>query len=236
MLFRRRERRGLLSRLRDALWPRRGWQRAARYVGFRLSRLKGSPHALACGFAWGAAASFTPLMGLHIAVAAGGSLLTRGSVVAAAIGTVVGNPWTFPFIWLWAYAFGSWLLGMDGTATSPVESVSLLAGHVMADVGYLFGIAPEPTEMLPKAQLRRLFHDVFVPMMAGGVPTGALAWAAFYFPLRRLIARHHLARQKRRLLKLTGQAGGRAGAGGTVVSEHGPGSASADGKEPADGS
>ena len=75
----------------------------------RLARLPGTPHSIAAGFACGVAMSFTPLVGVHILLALFLSWLIGGSLFSAVIGTIVGNPWTFPFIWLWIYNLGLWL-------------------------------------------------------------------------------------------------------------------------------
>ena len=84
-----------------AVWPEMGWRRSSRYLMVRIGRLPGSGQAIAGGFAWGAAMSFTPFIGLHILLSAIGAWVSRCSIVAAVLGTIVGNPWTFPFIWIW---------------------------------------------------------------------------------------------------------------------------------------
>src|SRR5690625_493920 len=111
MVFGRRKPQSLLSRLRALLWPRRGFRQSARYIAHRLSRLPSTPYRIAAGFACGAAVSFTPLIGFHFLSAALLALVVRGNLIASALGTVVGNPWTFPFIWAWTFAFGRWMIG-----------------------------------------------------------------------------------------------------------------------------
>ena len=69
-------------------------------VLIRLKRLQGTPYSIATGFACGVAISFTPFIGFHMILAALTAWLIRGNIIASAIGTIVGNPWTFPFIWL----------------------------------------------------------------------------------------------------------------------------------------
>jgi uncharacterized protein (DUF2062 family) len=44
------------------------------------------------------------------------AFLLRANVVASAIGTLIGNPLTFPFIWLSSYKLGTALLN-DGSAS-----------------------------------------------------------------------------------------------------------------------
>ncbi len=65
-MFQRRIPISRLRRVRDAFWPQMGWRRASQYTLYRIGRLPGSGYAIAGGFAWGAAMSFTPLIGFHI--------------------------------------------------------------------------------------------------------------------------------------------------------------------------
>ena len=111
-MFRRRHPRRWWLQARSYLWPHIGWDRAFRFRFHRVARLPATAHGIAAGFASGAAVSFIPLMGFHLLLAAILALATRGSVVASALGTIVGNPWTFPLIWVWTYNVGVWL-GVD---------------------------------------------------------------------------------------------------------------------------
>lgn len=171
MVFRRRNPIPLGQRFLALLWPERGWGRMGRYIGHRLGRLPGTPHRIAAGFAVGAAVSFTPFIGLHFVLAALLSLLLRANIVASAIGTVVGNPWTFPLIWTWSYGLGRWLLGGEVAESPPVALT-------------LTGIIESPL-------------DLFWPMLVGGAPTAVVAWFVFYFPLRSLVNQYQKARRRR---------------------------------------
>ncbi|MEQ9488118.1 MAG: DUF2062 domain-containing protein [Alphaproteobacteria bacterium] len=167
-MFRRRLKLSYTKRLANLLWPRSGLRRSVQYLRHRLGRMQGSPYAIAAGFAYGAAISFTPLMGGHIAFAALLSWVSRASVVASVIGTVVGNPWTFPFIWAWIYYLGVWLLGID-----PIDfNAEKLSWNFLLDH----------------------FLDIFLPMLAGGIPSGAVVWLAFYFPIKVSVERYQVAR------------------------------------------
>src|SRR5690606_27489557 len=96
MLFRRREAESFLERLRVHLWPRRSWSRSTRYVVHRVRRLSATPHAVALGFAAGVFVSATPFIGFHMVLAALTAWIIGGSIVAAILGTFVGNPLTYP--------------------------------------------------------------------------------------------------------------------------------------------
>lgn len=185
-MFKRRTPKSLIARLRDTIWPTLGWRRFSGYVLRRLARLPGTSYALAAGFACGAAASFTPLIGFHFLLAGLLAWLMRANILASAIGTVVGNPWTFPFIWAWLYASGTWIL-QGGEAADP-ERINFavvlgrsLGAMVALDIAYLADRA----------------WPVLAPMLLSSVPTGAVAWVAAFLMLRPLIARYKMRRIRR---------------------------------------
>jgi uncharacterized protein (DUF2062 family) len=143
------------------------------YVVKRITRLSGTPHSIAAGAACGVAISFTPFIGFHLLGACLLCLLVRGNYLAAAIGTLVGNPWTLPFIFVVTYQVGHALLG--GPA-APIESLQ----HW--DLATFF------------AKL----EAVFWPMAVGSLPLGLVAGLATYFPLVRIVAVYQEARARRR--------------------------------------
>lgn len=170
-MFRRRNPIPLWRRLRGWVWPDIGWRRLGIYLVKRVTRLPGTPHSIAAGLACGTAISFTPFIGLHTLLSVLLSFLVRGNYLAAIIGTLVGNPWTFPVIWLVTYQAGHYMLG-----STPSR------------------VAPEPELTSRWYEIRALIW----PMTVGGVPLGALAGVAVYFPLVRLIAAYQEARRRRR--------------------------------------
>lgn len=170
-MFRRRNSIPLWRRLRGWLWPEIGWRRLGIYLVKRITRLPGTPHSIAAGFACGAAISFTPFLGLHSVLSVLLSFLVRGNYLAALIGTLIGNPWTFPVIWLATYQLGHFLLGST------------------------------PSHMVPEPELTSRWHELrgwIWPMTVGGVPLGAVVGLATYFPVVRLIAVYQEARRRRR--------------------------------------
>ena len=78
-MFRRRHPIPLWQRLSRWLWPHIGWRRAGTYVWHRLTRLSGTPHSIAAGFACGTAISFTPFVGFHLLGGALLAFLVRGN-------------------------------------------------------------------------------------------------------------------------------------------------------------
>ncbi len=153
------------------IWPKAGWRRASRYLAHRVRRLPGTPYRIAAGFASGAAVSFTPFIGLHFVFAALLALLLRGNVVASAIGTAVGNPWTFPLIWAWIYTLGQWLMGAEASSDF----------HATLTLSYIF---ERPLEVL-------------WPMTLGAVPTVVVVWIGIFWPIRGAIAEYQHVRHNR---------------------------------------
>ena len=72
----------------------------------KILRIKDFPEAVAIGLAWGTSISFTPLLGLHLIICYTGTFIMRGNMIAATVGTIIGNPWTFPFFFYLAYKLG----------------------------------------------------------------------------------------------------------------------------------
>ena len=170
-MFQRREKRSRRQQALDLIWPHIGWKRAFAYSKHRLARLPGTPYTIAAGFAIGAAVSFTPFVGLHFVVSAAIAFIMRANILASAIGTAVGNPWTFPFIWWLIYNTGMWMLGIDEGIVLP--------------------------ETLTFDFVFEHFLDVFLPMLLASVPIGVIVWMIFYFPLRALVANYQSSRRAR---------------------------------------
>ena len=170
-MFQRRNQLTIFQRLKALVWPQQGWRRSTLYIAHRLGRLPGTPYRVAAGFACGAAVSFTPLIGFHFLLAALLSLILRGNILASAIGTVVGNPWTFPFIWAWTYGLGWRLIGARNS-------------HQLSD----------------ELTLQYIFENtlnVLWPMTVGAVPTVVVVWFVAFVPIYMIVYEYQRARQWR---------------------------------------
>ncbi|MGI9416097.1 MAG: DUF2062 domain-containing protein [Hyphomicrobiales bacterium] len=185
MLFSRRNKPKFGSRLQSWIWPRGGWRRAGGYMWYRVSRLSGSPHAIAIGFSAGVFASFTPFMGFHFMIGFFAAYLLGGSLIASAFGTFAGNPVTFPFIWIVTFKFGSYLLGMDGNQDISIE----LPGTAW----WLLFNDPQTLWEDFWSQL----WPVIRPMTIGGLPLGIMIGSAVYFPVRLVVSAYQRKRRER---------------------------------------
>ena len=185
-MFKRRRKLPISAKMREFLWPRAGWRRLTRYIFHRVARLPGTPYSLAAGFACGAAISFTPFVGLHIVLSATIALIIRANILSSAIGTAVGNPWTFPFIWIWIYEVGLWMgAGNPRNLTKPIDFISL------------FGTTLEAFLRFDMVYLLQAAWPVWWPMFVGGIPTGILVWLAFYFSLKPALYSYRINRSRR---------------------------------------
>lgn len=159
MLFRRRKAADFGEKLRTMFWPRRSFARSARYFSKRVLRLTATPHAVAAGVAAGAFASFLPYLGFHFIIAGVLAWLLRGNLIASALGTAVGNPITFPFIWGCSLGLGRYVL--DGSEPGQLKPLEL--GRVLWELDFAL-----------------LWQPFLKPMTVGGAMLGALCGLILY--------------------------------------------------------
>lgn len=194
MVFRRRERRSWLELVAAVFYPKGGWRRAASYMGHRLSRLPDTPDRIARGIAAGMFSSCTPFFGFHFVIAALAAQAVRGNILAALLGTFLGNPFTFPLIVESSVQLGSWMLGLGAGLHFP---------QVMAAFGYagaefwsnLWSLVTggDPSWF----RLRLFFRRVFLPYLLGGIPIGLVCGVIVYGASLPLIRAYQNRRRNR---------------------------------------
>jgi uncharacterized protein (DUF2062 family) len=180
MLFRRREAESFLERMRVHVWPRRSWSRSSRYVVYRLRRLSDTPHAVALGFAIGVFTAATPYLGTHMVMAALLAWIIGGSVVAALLGTFLGNPLTYPLLWYSTYEVGNLML----RGKVDQKTIDLSGGIFQKSLDQLW--------------------PILKPMTLGSIPVG-LALAALSYVLVRPMVDAYKHRRRRELKLRSGR-------------------------------
>lgn len=160
-----------------------GWRRTFKYAQHRLVRLSDTTHKIALGLAIGCSISFTPFVGTHFIQAGILAYIFRANLVAAIIGTFVGNPWTFPFMWWTAISFGSFLFGL----------MDLPASTTMPDEVDL----PVIWELIWNEPLR-----ILLPWTTGGYLAMLICMPISYYIFYRLVTAAKSARSKARLRKV----------------------------------
>lgn len=176
-MFKRRKPLNALQHLKEIFWPTMGWLRAFSYTKHRVIRLSDSSSRIALGLAFGAAISFTPLVGTHFIQAGILAFLFRANLISSLIGTFVGNPWTFPFMWYSAMEFGSYLFGLMGLPANKA-----LPAHM--DFAIMWDL---------------LTHDplrIFLPWALGGYLMGLISIPFTYFLFLYLVRGAKVARAK----------------------------------------
>jgi uncharacterized protein (DUF2062 family) len=174
-IFSRRKRRERWTALRYFIWPATGWKRAIKYSAYRVRRIDGSANSIAVGVAWGVAVSFTPFYFLHIGIAVAGSWFMGGSLLGAAIGTLVLNPLTFPLIGWLTYSIGSYFLA----SSTNFESMGELS------MGYIVDNFSE------------IVMPFLLPMALGGFLVAFVSWIIVFLIVRILVSRYRELRIQR---------------------------------------
>lgn len=191
-MFKRRKQQPVHHKVGNLIWPQIGFRRSVTYIWHRIARIRGTPHGIAGGFAAGAAISFTPFVGAHLLLAALVAWLTRSNVMAGLLGTAVGNPWTFPFIWIWIYKLGRRMGAGRDLAVEP-------------DFVGIFADLPGAARAAISFDLDTVYFDnvwaVVWPMMVGGIPSFFLVWLASYLLFKPFVAAYQVNRITRRRRK-----------------------------------
>lgn len=135
--------------------------------------------------------SVTPLVGVHFFLAAGLAWLMRGHILASAFGTAIGNPWTFPVIWVTTYYSGQIILGQGlPSADMTVNFADMFSGLIRSMI--------EADSALFKEKV----WPVWWPMIVGSIPAALVTWGVMYTIFYRLVE----AYQKRRAARMAARA------------------------------
>lgn len=135
----------------------KSWASYSKKILLRLKKINDTPYSIAIGFACGVAISFTPFLGFHMLLAALTTLILRGNIIASAIGTLIGNPWTFPFIWMAVLYTGKTMLGFSDLSTG-VNFINI------------FKIAGDALLAFDGQKFLRDVWPIFYPMLIGCIP------------------------------------------------------------------
>ena len=154
------------------------FSRTKKYISLSIKRIKGTPQALSLGLATGIAISFTPFIGLHALLAIFISWVIGGSMAAALIGTLFGNPWTFPFIWYFTFEIGQFInygfISYEEEFSFKIIKKEISTLLVILKNIVIFANIPELEENVEKLKL--------IPfMVVGSIPLVFITWILSYF-------------------------------------------------------
>ncbi len=125
--------------------------RLLRLLKMKIYRIRDFPESVAIGLAWGTAVSFTPLLGFHLIICYLGTVLMRGNLIAATVGSVIGNPWTFPLFFYFAYKLGLIFI------FAPLEEYEFSINFLLLN-----------------------FNKLFLPTLLGSAPIAIIVWFITY--------------------------------------------------------
>ena len=133
----------------------------------KLLAIKGNPKSIAKGFATGVAMSFTPFVGFHILLSLIITTLTKQNKIASTLGTIAGNPWTFPFIWYLTLHLGIIILDENiNIASIDFKIFFSKLYHAVISLDFDLFIS----DILP----------IFIPMLIGSIPCYIVVWIVVY--------------------------------------------------------
>ena len=135
---------------------------------YKIIRIKDFPESVAIGLAWGASVSVTPLLGLHLIICYAGTWIMRGNLVAATVGTIVGNPWTFPFFFYLDYKIGV----------------------------FFYFEKMENYEMKLEFLIKN-FEELFLPTLFGSIPVAILVWLITYYLTKNILEKRLNAKKNK---------------------------------------
>lgn len=154
---------------------KKDWHKYKVYITHRLRSLQGTPQSIAAGAACGVAVSFTPFVGAHLVLSMLLAWCIRGNIVAAALGTAVGNPWTFPFIWVSVFYIGNLMTGESTKDLTHIDFVEMFAHAFKALMNFDFSL---------------FFSDIWPilwPMIIGCIPFFVIVWTIVFYIVGNLL-------------------------------------------------
>ena len=143
--------------------------RIFRLLKLKIYRIRDFPEAVAIGLSWGAAVSFTPLLGFHLIICYVGTWLMRGNLIAATVGTIIGNPWTFPIFFYVDYKIGLFFF------QEPLYSYEFKVQFFIDN-----------------------FEALFYPTLLGSLPIAFIIWFITYYITKILLLKRYEKKNKTR--------------------------------------
>ena len=161
------------------------YSRQLKYYLLRFTRLRGEPHDLALGLAFGIFAGMIPIMPFQIAFAVMLALIFKVSKITAIIGTWVSNPFNWYFVYYFSYRIGGSILGLSmkkGIFPSVMASI-----HKGEDIIVILG------------KILGAGGNIIFAFILGGFLMGVVASIPSYFLFLKVFQFIHKWREERRL-------------------------------------
>ena len=197
MPFGSRKKKSLLSIIKNTLFYLVSFSRTRKLISLSLKRLKGSPNELAIGLSSGIAVSFTPFIGFHALIALSLAWILRGSMAAALVGTLFGNPWTFPFLWYISIELGNFFFEnfSNGLGTEKINFFEL-----KQEITTLILLLKNIFVSTNISEIQNNLASLkLIPIMTvGSIPLVFIAWFMSYFFFVKAFSSYHVRLSRRK--------------------------------------
>ena len=197
MPFGRRKKKPIISIIKNTLIYLISFSRTRKLISVSIKRLKGSPYDLAIGLSSGIAVSFTPFIGLHALIALSLAWILRGSMAAALIGTLFGNPWTFPFLWYISFELGQFFYQNLNLSLS-LEKINF--SELKQEVTILILLLKNIFISTNISEIKNNLSSLkLIPVMSvGSIPLAFISWFISYLVLVKVFKSYNKRVSKRR--------------------------------------
>lgn len=195
MIFKRRDKLTFFQKIKLFFRPTKGWQRSVGYLNLRMRRIPDTPHRIALGVAVGVFMCFSPLFGVHIALALLAAFILRANFVSAVAATFFATPITIPLIAAGSLKLGRRLMGIgesEGDIKAVMDAFWYAGDAIQKIVKSWFGFGHADY-----TGLTDFFFDIFIPYLVGGTILGVILGAAAYFATKPAIAAYKHARYRK---------------------------------------
>ena len=199
MVFKRRKNLSLGRKIREGIFPEKGWSRAAEYMMARIKRLPDSPSNIAFGVAIGVFVSFSPFFGIHVLLAFLIARFLRVNILAAILGTFMGNPITFPIIAALNFSVGGLFIKVSKEGVK--EKLFL---EQLVDVFYSLSeninkfFLGQDTDFSTAIEF---FYGIFLPYLVGGLFLGSVFATFSYFVVMPTIVTYRSRKLRKKMKK-----------------------------------
>ncbi|MBD5398815.1 DUF2062 domain-containing protein [bacterium] len=185
MLLKRKKKLTFWEKTKNFIYPKKGLIRAYKYIFKRVSRIPDKSHAIAIGVACGVGVSMTPFVGFQLLLTALCAFILRGNIIAGLFATAIGNPITFPFIWIGSYKLGNLIIGQSALSEGKIHFIELFKDMKEAIVMLDFNLLIE--NVLP----------ILIPMAIGGTIMAIISGFITYYLIIGMIDEYKRTHQKK---------------------------------------
>lgn len=164
---------------------RLSWRRRRKILLLEFLGREDPPESVAAAIALGVGLGFSPFLGFHLLLALALATLLRINRLDAVLGTLAGNPWTFPPVYAFGYRLGRALLHHDPRRVPPMNWNALWHSDItwifypVQTVRAVFG----PRAFLPRLQAF-LLGTTILAILIGAVTYFLALWALRFYHRR----------------------------------------------------